>query len=249
MYSSFLALARLDAAGSRFQSTLSRAKETAESLQSFKSVPATEARPFSTLQDVISHETLKALTVRPYTFTNMTPVQSAVFDYLPKLSDPYDPSDESRPPRDVLVKAMTGTGKTAAFVVPAIEQRIKAIQAHGRQAVKDAGMDTDKQLETRAKHVFARQHAGALIISPTRELASQIATEASRLTTHHLGFEVRTFLGGSPKGVQMRDWMRGRRDLVVATPGRLRDVLMSEPEVAKGLSRVPMVDIHGSHSD
>jgi len=136
---------------------------------------------------------------------------------------------------------MTGTGKTAAFVVPAIEQRIKAIEAHGRQAVKDAGMDTDKQLETRAKRVFARQHAGALIISPTRELATQIANEASRLSTHHLGFEVRTFLGGSSKGAQLREWMRGRRDLVVATPGRLRDVLMSEPEVAKGLSRIPMV--------
>jgi ATP-dependent RNA helicase MSS116 len=209
--------------------------------QPFKNVPATEARPFSALQDVVSHETLKAITVRPYQFTHMTPVQSAVFDYLPKLSDPYNPSDESRPPRDLLVKAMTGTGKTAAFVVPAIEQRIKAVESHGRQAVKDAGMDTDSQLQTRAKRVFARQHAGALIISPTRELATQIANEATRLSTHHPGFEVQLFLGGAPKGAQLRDWMRGRRDLVVATPGRLRDVLMSEPEVAKGLARTPMV--------
>lgn len=180
--------------------------------------------------------------MKPYQYTDMTTVQAAVFEYLPKLSDPYDPNG---PPttRDLLVKAKTGTGKTAAFVIPAIEQRIKAIEAHGRQAVKDVGMNTDTQLETRAKQVFARQHAGTLIISPTRELANQISTEATRLSSHHQNFGVISFLGGMPKRMQMRNWMTGRRDIIIATPGRLRDLLTSEPEIAKGLAKTPLVNI------
>lgn len=201
--------------------------------------------PFASLQGKVSNDTLKALTVKPFNLKHMSPVQSEVLPLLPQIAEPYSadpPADGSpRPPRDLLVKARTGTGKTLAFLVPAVEARLKAIDAYAKQAVKDAGLTSDKALEARAKRIFTREHVGTLIISPTRELATQIANEALRLTHHQPGFEVRLFVGGASKRMQMRDWMKGRRDIVVSTPGRLRDLLNSEPEVVRGLSKTQLV--------
>jgi len=198
--------------------------------------------PFMSLKGSVSFETLKAITVKPFQLTHMSPVQAEVLPLLPMLAEPYDrnaPADG--PPRDLLVKAKTGTGKTMAFLVPAIEARSKAIDAFGKMSVMNAGLNSDKNLEARARKVFAREHVGTLVISPTRELATQIADEALRLTHHHDGFEVRLFTGGTSKRLQMRDWMKGRRDIVVATPGRLRDLLNSEPEVARGMAKTQVV--------
>ncbi|KAH9939844.1 P-loop containing nucleoside triphosphate hydrolase protein [Amylocystis lapponica] len=193
---------------------------------------------FSTLKGSVSHDTLKAIMVKPFNLKHMSPVQAAVLPLLPALAEPYDPEAPSdAPTRDILVKARTGTGKTLAFLVPAIEARLKAIQAYSKQAAKDAGRPSDKSLEERAARLFTRTEVGTLVISPTRELATQIANEALRLSHHHTGFEVRLFVGGNSKKLQMRDWMRGRRDIVVATPGRLRDLLESEPEVSKGIAK------------
>ena len=207
--------------------------------------PNAEPRSFESMNGALSEETLKALTKSPYKFTHMTPVQAAVFDYLPRLSDPYNPEasfDGPEPsPRDLLVKARTGTGKTAAFVIPAIEQRVKALKAFGEQARLDSGLPRKEFQVSRVVQKYAAENAGVLIISPTRELASQIAKEASNLAYHHRGLEVQLFIGGSSKYRQMRDWMTKRRDIVVATPGRLRDVLMSEPEVKKAFKRTSLV--------
>ena len=193
----------------------------------------------------VSKETLAALTKTPYNYANMTPVQAAVFDYLPRLSDPHDseaPSDNSEaPPRDLLVKAKTGTGKTAAFLIPAIEQRLKVLDAVGKQALIDSGLPREKFHKSRVESNYARENAGILIISPTRELASQIAKEASNLAYHQKGFCVQLFVGGSSKHRQMRNWMTQRRDIVVATPGRLLDVLTSEPEARKSFNKTSLV--------
>ena len=96
----------------------------------------------------------------------------------------------------------------------------------------------------KAETRFARETVGTLILSPTRELATQIANEALRLSHHHKGFEVRLFTGGTSKVRQIRDWMRGRRDIVVATTGRLRDVLSTEPVVVRGIEQTKMVCPH-----
>lgn len=196
---------------------------------------------FSSLADSLSPGTLKAITVKPFRHVHMSSVQSEVLPLLPGLADPYNkdaPPDS--PSRDLLVKAKTGTGKTLAFLVPAIEARLRAIETHGKDAVKNAGLTSDRNLELRAQRAFAHEAVGTLILSPTRELATQIANEAIQLTQHH-GFEVRLMFGGASKRMQMRDWMRGRRDIVVATPGRLRDLLNSEPEIVKGLSQTRLV--------
>ena len=196
------------------------------------------------MEGALSKETLRAVTHSPYKFTHMSSVQAAVFDYLPRISDPYDPKapDESElPPRDLLVRARTGTGKTAAFVIPAIEQRVKILNAFGEQALTDSGISRDKFSMSKVVHNYARENAGVLIISPTRELATQIAKEASNLAYHQKDLHVQLFIGGSSKHQQMRGWMTKRRDIVVATPGRLRDVLMSEPAVRNAFKETSMV--------
>ncbi|KZS97218.1 DEAD-domain-containing protein [Sistotremastrum niveocremeum HHB9708] len=191
---------------------------------------------FDSLKDAVHPLTLKALTIKPFQHKHMTPVQAEVLSLMPELSHPYHPDTvASRPPRDLLVKAKTGTGKTVAFLVPAIEARLSLIEQKAKQAVADAGLKSDPALEARIRRSYPRQHCGTLIISPTRELATQIANEALRVAYHHEGFEVRLFVGGMSKRTQMRDWMRGRRDIVVATPGRLRDLLTSEPDIVNGL--------------
>jgi ATP-dependent RNA helicase MSS116, mitochondrial len=202
---------------------------------------------FDSLRGSISYPTLKALTVRPFKLTHMSPVQAQVLPFLPEIADPYDsespPKDENgRPrPRDLLVRAKTGTGKTLAFLIPAVEARVKAIVAHGKQAVIDAGVASDKHLQHRAMRAYVREHVGALVISPTRELATQIANEALRLTQHHDDMEVRLLVGGNSRGMQLREWNRGRVDIVVATPGRLMDLLSSEPGVADAIRKTKMV--------
>lgn len=173
----------------------------------------------------------------------MSAVQAQVLPLLPGLATPYDVENPSPLRKDLLVKAKTGTGKTLGFLVPAVESRLKEIERAGKQAVIDAGLVSDRQLELKARKIYSRTTAGCLIISPTRELATQIANEALRLTSEIPEFETRLFVGGVSKHVQMKDWMKGRRDIVVATPGRIRDMMENEPEVAKGLKDCPLVSL------
>ncbi|KAF7291997.1 hypothetical protein MIND_01225400 [Mycena indigotica] len=185
--------------------------------QAAAAAPAREAPPqihFNTLKGKVSQQTLDAILVVPFNLTTMSPVQSEVLPLLPQIAEPYQERQDGEPAplRDLMVRAKTGTGKTLGFLVPAIEARVKALEVLG--GVR-----------------YARSNVGALIISPTRELATQIAAEALKLTHHHKGFEVQLFTGGNSKRMQMRNWMRGRKDIVVATPGRLRDLLETEPEV------------------
>ena len=132
---------------------------------------------------------------------------------------------------DLLVKAKTGTGKTMAFLVPAIEKRIKQLEAQiqsRNERATSAGQHPVSDAERRViSQSFAKENVGTLIISPTRELATQIAVEATNLTSHHRGFGVQVLVGGESKGKQMRFWA-GRKDIVVATPGRLLDLMENE---------------------
>ncbi|KAI8049648.1 P-loop containing nucleoside triphosphate hydrolase protein [Syncephalis plumigaleata] len=107
---------------------------------------------------------------------------------------------------DLLVRAETGTGKTLAFLLPTIDQMLQ------QQTVEDYRKG---------------KSCRALIISPTRELALQIADEANRLCSR-LPMQVRCFVGGENRRNNVRDIESRRIDLLVATPGRLEDLLESE---------------------
>jgi ATP-dependent RNA helicase RhlE len=100
--------------------------------------------------------------------------------------------------RDVRASAPTGTGKTASFVLPILEQL--------------AARETSRRL-------------AVLILAPTRELAMQIG-EAVRGYGRHLArrVEVRVVFGGASINPQMMA-LRGGADVVVATPGRLLDLV------------------------
>ena len=98
--------------------------------------------------------------------------------------------------RDVIGVAQTGTGKTAAFVLPLLEKMAA----------------TPQQRTMRA-----------LVIAPTRELVAQIE-ENVRAYGKHLPLRYATIFGGVGEGPQVQALKRGV-DLVVATPGRLIDLM------------------------
>ena len=106
---------------------------------------------------------------------------------------------------DMFVKAKTGTGKTLAFLTAAIETAIEG------QTPKDF------------KHF---EGTSIMVISPTRELANQIADEAQKLVSAY-PFKVHCMVGGDSKRRQILNLERRRCDIVVATPGRLQDMLSS----------------------
>ncbi|KAI0305250.1 P-loop containing nucleoside triphosphate hydrolase protein [Multifurca ochricompacta] len=234
----------------RFDHALSLQKaETSEShdtgaLKSDTVSESTEAvsQPaFATLRTKVTPDTLRAITTKPFNHVHMSSVQAAVLPLLPELARPYNSDESPGPPRDLLVKAKTGTGKTLAFLVPAIETRLKAIDKAGLDALEKNGGHPDSRVVEDAKRNYARKTVGTVVISPTRELATQIAHEATKLTYWHKGFEVKLFTGGSSKGLQLREFKRGRNDIVVATPGRIRDVLENEPNVAQVLKTAPLL--------
>jgi ATP-dependent RNA helicase RhlE len=97
--------------------------------------------------------------------------------------------------RDVLGLAQTGTGKTAAFVLP-ILQRLNSQRRPGPRA---------------------------LILAPTRELAMQIHAETCKLA-QFTGLKAITIFGGVPAGPQIRG-LRARPDILIACPGRLLDLM------------------------
>jgi len=101
--------------------------------------------------------------------------------------------------RDLLGIAQTGTGKTAAFALPLLH---KLALLKGRPP---------------------RGGCRVLVLSPTRELATQIA-ESFRTYGKHLGFSIATIFGGVGFGGQRQALGRGI-DVLVATPGRLQDHL------------------------
>ncbi|KDR68328.1 hypothetical protein GALMADRAFT_272558 [Galerina marginata CBS 339.88] len=206
--------------------------------------PPDSSLSFQTIAAHVHPNTLKAITVRPFKYTHMSPVQAQILPLLPQLALPHDHPDlagaTTEHPRDLLVKAKTGTGKTMAFLVPAIESRLNALAAVSA-AAQTTGVDLSPADLQRAQTAYARKNLGTLIISPTRELASQIAVEATNLTAHHRGFQVQLLLGGESKGRQMREWRYGRKDIVVATPGRLLDLINTEPEVAEVVSSAKML--------
>lgn len=101
---------------------------------------------------------------------------------------------------DVVGKAQTGTGKTAAFLITVIEDLLKNPIEHDR---------------------FAGE-ARALIIAPTRELVMQIADDA-RLLNKYSGLSVHTLVGGMDYDKQRKHLQENLCDILVATPGRLID--------------------------
>lgn len=114
---------------------------------------------------------------------------------------------------DCLVQAKTGTGKTIAFLAPSLSSLL-------------------------AQQSVPKGQVAILIMSPTRELALQIAAEAERLTAQlQPKLEVHTAYGGTSKDKDLKKFLNGDPKIVVATPGRLNDYL-SDDYVAEKFSNI-----------
>jgi ATP-dependent RNA helicase RhlE len=132
----------------------------------------------------LSQPVLQALALKDYTVS--TPIQEQAIPILLKG-------------RDLLGIAQTGTGKTAAFMLPSIDRLTAA----------------DKRPQPRTCRM--------LVLAPTRELASQIA-ESARAYARFSHMSVATVFGGTSINKNRQDVSRGV-DILVATPGRLIDLI------------------------
>ncbi|KAM0748755.1 DEAD-domain-containing protein [Meredithblackwellia eburnea MCA 4105] len=184
-----------------------------------------DALAYTTVKDKLQPALYRAVTVSPFQHTSMTPVQGRVLSLLPSLDT--SSSDMSFP--DLLVRSKTGTGKTISFLLPMMSLRLRALSDH--LASLPPTMQADEKRASISN--FAASAVGGVIISPTRELASQIAAEAKALSFFLPNFGVRLLVGGESRTKQMREWMKrgASNDLVVATPGRLVDLMESERSV------------------
>ncbi|MGN5764789.1 DEAD/DEAH box helicase [Acinetobacter calcoaceticus] len=138
------------------------------------------------------HETLQQA-LEGLGFTTPTPVQEQA---IPAALEG----------KDLLVSSQTGSGKTAAFLLPTLNAL--------------AGEDTFVPFKERMKAVT---QPSILVISPTRELAQQVSQDAIAFVRHMKGVRIAAIMGGMPFGKQIQQ-LKGAQ-VVVATPGRLLDLV------------------------
>ncbi|KAI1207917.1 DEAD-domain-containing protein [Annulohypoxylon truncatum] len=173
-------------------------------VESLPSIPTPADTPlFADLaKDGLIDPVLLATISQDLKFEHMTPVQAATI--YPLLKDQCD----------MLAQAKTGTGKTIAFLLPALQKMIH----------REARLNGQVSL---------------LVISPTRELAMQIAKEARALLQRLKHFNVCIAIGGTNKDAEEKKISRGC-DILIATPGRLHDHLTTEDSSVK--NRLQSVD-------
>jgi ATP-dependent RNA helicase MSS116 len=164
--------------------------------------------------------------------SNMTEIQHGTFE-------------AARGGRDVLGRARTGTGKTLAFLLPAIESALRDGRVPGPHDWKggassssstddDYDDDRDDDDDGNDGGGLRRRRGGiaVLVLSPTRELAMQIHSQAQilasshsngidRLSKHPMASQV--MYGGVSRGVDIKKLEDNPPFVLVATPGRLID--------------------------
>ncbi|XP_008575293.1 PREDICTED: ATP-dependent RNA helicase DDX3X-like [Galeopterus variegatus] len=114
--------------------------------------------------------------------------------------------------RDLMACAQTGSGKTAAFLLPILSQIYADGPGEALKAVKENG-----------RYGRRKQYPISLVLAPTRELAVQIYEEARKFS-YRSRVRPCVVYGGADIGQQIRDLERGCH-LLVATPGRLVDMM------------------------
>ncbi len=112
--------------------------------------------------------------------------------------------------KDLMVSSRTGSGKTASFVLPALQLVLKARQEPRPKPSRNGPPEGPR----------------VLVLTPTRELALQVSRAAMDYGRYVPHLNIATVVGGVPYGAQLRA-LRGPLDILIATPGRLIDHLGS----------------------
>ncbi|KAK2735055.1 hypothetical protein FQN55_002300 [Onygenales sp. PD_40] len=162
--------------------------------------PSTEFTEFSQLAEsgLVSDKVINVIT-GSMGIKTMTDVQRMTINATLKGSD-------------VLAQAKTGTGKTLAFLMPVVQNIL---------------MDPTLEKAGFRRNRSSAADIRAIVISPTRELAEQIAVEARKIVGK-TGVIVQTAVGGSRKREALQRMQREGCHILVGTPGRLIDIF-SDP--------------------
>jgi superfamily II DNA/RNA helicase len=165
-------------------------------------------------------------------FTEPTPVQAKAIP----LALPQTHAEGEH--IDLMVSSQTGSGKTAAFLLPLLhtllQQRQARVEAEAQEwarkvaeaaAAGEPSPRRPKRKDPTHPRNFKPCVPGALVLCPTRELAQQVAHDAIDLVRHAKGLRIAHVVGGMPYAVQIARLQNA--DLVVATPGRLLDLQRS----------------------
>ena len=197
------------------------------------SLQAVVAEPNGFVKLGLAKELLQA--VADMGFTQPTSVQMAT---IPKAMQALDADPKAPKFTDLLVSSQTGSGKTAAFLLPVLHTLLKQQEEAERferaeferlsaEAVArgEAPLKKPKRKDPTNMRNFKAATPGALILCPTRELAQQVCADAIDLVRHCRGLRVANVVGGIPSQLQIAKLQNA--DLVVATPGRLLDLQRS----------------------
>ncbi|EFW99056.1 dead box RNA helicase [Grosmannia clavigera kw1407] len=195
-------LSQLTAQDRFYSSYASGATQTEESAETAQESEPEKASGlitrFADLESLGVHTNLVRSLTETLGYETMTPVQSATI--TPALSG-----------KDIVAQAKTGTGKTLAFLVPVIQKMI----------TENPNLAYPRRIRAKANDILA------IILSPTRELAEQIGEEARKLC-HGTGVIVQTAVGGTRKREMLMRTRQQGCHLMIATPGRLNDILSDE---------------------
>jgi len=148
--------------------------------------------------------------IRDLGFKDTRPIQSAVIPLA--LAQ-----------QDLIASAETGSGKTAAFVVPTLQWLLTANEGVGNRSRETAAENDSRPA----------QKSRVLVLAPTRELAVQIEDEIHGLA-YHTTITSAPVYGGVEMGVQERALKAGV-DIIVATPGRLMDHMRQQNADLSGI--------------
>jgi len=200
------------------------------------SLDAVVAEPNGFVKLGLAKELLQA--VADMGFTQPTAVQMAT---IPKAMQALDADVKADPKAkftDLLVSSQTGSGKTAAFLLPVLHTLLKQQEEAERNeraeferlsaeavARGEAPLKKPKRKDPTNARNFKAATPGALILCPTRELAQQVCADAIDLVRHCRGLRIANVVGGIPYQLQIAKLQNA--DLVVATPGRLLDLQRS----------------------
>ncbi|MBC7599315.1 MAG: DEAD/DEAH box helicase, partial [Polaromonas sp.] len=213
-----------------------RAPDFSDAPAAETSLDAIAAEPNGFVKLGLAKELLQA--VADMGFTQPTAVQLAT---IPKAMQALDADVKADPKAkftDLLVSSQTGSGKTAAFLLPVLHTLLKQQEEAERNeraeferlsaeavARGESPLKKPKRKDPTNMRNFKAATPGALILCPTRELAQQVCADAIDLVRHCRGLRIANVVGGIPYQLQIAKLQNA--DLVVATPGRLLDLQRS----------------------